>query len=353
MRIRFLYALTWLIISILSAGCNGHEIEQNQVYYVSWNEGSGKNRRLIEGADAATFKELDHPRYGIDKNSVYYETRKLADADPDSFVALLDYYGKDKHYAYKGASKIKGASGPTFEVLDGGPYSRDSRDYFFDTTALQVTDLKSFRMLSEVDQYGYWAKDKTHYYLLARKYPLADYASFTVLGEGYAKDKRKVYFRDRVVEGADPETFRVIEYAYGQDKYARYEGDKKLRIKDPDTFEVLQNGYTKDKFFVYSNDSIITGADPATFTIVTPKWARDKTTYYYQGKPMPIVDHKTFVTLQDDYAKDKNRVYYASYVVEGADPATFEVNEFTYAGKDKFGCYRNGERVDCNQADAE
>lgn len=231
MKIQTLSAFYKLMLSVLATVftcCNGYKIESDEVYFVDWNEARGKKKVLIRGADAKTFKALDQSRYAIDKNSVYYEEKKLAGADPKTFVSLPSYYGKDKHYAFRGASKIEGANGETFKILEGGVYSRDNKDYFFETAALHVSDIKSFKFLNEVDKYSGWAKDKTHYYIFFNKYPLADYESFTHLGKGYAKDKWQAYFEDKVVEGADPATFTVIKYGYAQDKHSKYQRSKKL-----------------------------------------------------------------------------------------------------------------------------
>jgi len=56
---KIFYFLAITVISILTS-CNSHDIDKEKVYYVSWNEGSGKNKTLIQGADAETFKELEH-----------------------------------------------------------------------------------------------------------------------------------------------------------------------------------------------------------------------------------------------------------------------------------------------------
>jgi hypothetical protein len=337
----------FLLIGFYASSCAHHDIEGKQVFYVSWNEGSGQRKALIKGADAQTFKELDYPAYAVDKQRVYYEAKTLKDADPQSFVALLDYYGKDNRHAYKGASKIDGAVANTFEVLDRGPYSKDQQDYYFDTLALKVGNYQSFVILNKEFDYGYWAKDKTHYFLNGRKFPLRDYPSFTNLAGGYAKDRFQAYFMDSVVVGADPATFTVREFAYAQDKSAQFERRKRLRIKDPQSYQVLQGGFTKDRLHVYARGVIVQRADPATFTTVDWKWQKDKSCYFYQGKPMPSIDYESFTLLQNNYSKDKNSVYYYDAIVVGADPSTFEVDEMTYAGKDKSGCYQDGEKVDC------
>ncbi len=345
------YFLAFVILSILTS-CHHHEIDGDNVYYIYWNEGSGKNKILIQGADAKTFRELEHTKYSIDQNHVYYEAEKLIDADPKTFVSLLNYYGKDARFAYKGAGKIDGADGNTFEVIDGGPYSKDYRDYYLDTIALKVSDLKTFTILDPNSDYGYWAKDKSFYYWSVKKCPLRDYESFLKIGNGYAKDKFQVYFQDSIVTYADPLTFRTQEFPYGQDKNNRYDGVKKLNIKDPDSFESLQFGFTKDKFNVYNNGNIVEDADPATFEFITGSmWAKDKKSYFFQGKAIPFIDYNSFRYLDYHYAIDKNNVYYDDQIIKGADSKTFIHIEGSQDGKDKNGCYRYGEKTDCKNID--
>lgn len=334
-------------VGLFAASCAHHDIENGHVFYVSWNEGNGQSKKLIIGADAQTFTELDHPKYAVDNQRVYYEAKLVKGADPQSFVALLDYYGKDKRHAYKEASQIADAAANTFEVLDGGPYSKDQQDYYFDTIALKVHDYQDFVILNNTSDFGLWAKDKTHYFLNGRKFPLRDYASFTTLAGGYAKDDFQVYFLDSMVVGADPSTFKVREFGYAQDKSAQFEGRKRLPIQDPQSYQILPDGFTKDRLHVYSKGAIVRAADPATFTTLSWAWQKDKSHYFYHGKLMPAIDYKSFTLLQDNYAKDKNSVYYYDAIVAEADPSTFEVDEMTYVGRDKSGCYQAGEKVDC------
>lgn len=334
-----------LITIIILTGCNSHETNGDRVYYVYWNEARGKNKTLIKGADAETFKELEHSEYGIDKNYVYYKAAKLKYANPKTFTSILDYYGKDNRYAYQGSRQIDGADGQTFVVIKGGPYSKDYKDYYFDTISLKVSDLRTFKILNENSDFGYWAKDKDYYYLSGRKHPLTDYETFVNIGNGYAKDKLQVYFGGSVVVGADPNTFKATKYSYGQDKSSRYYGAKKLNIKDPSSFEVLNFLYTKDKTHVYWNDTIVENADAKTFQIINWTWSKDKKSIFHRGKLVPYADRPTFKYLNYDYAIDKNNVYYKEKIIKGADSKSFIIPEGSDRGKDKNGRYSYGEKM--------
>jgi hypothetical protein len=345
-----IFIFTLILITTLTSCNNGYKVDDDKVYYKYWNSGMGFETKTFEiiGADPLTFKVLDEDNYAIDKKQAYYKGEPILNSDPKTFVPILDYYAKDNYHAFMETKTIKKADGRSFTVINGGPYSKDKNDFYFDTIALNVNDLNSFKILNKTDEYGYWAKDKTHYYILSKKYPLADYQTFINIGNGYAKDKFRAYFRNNIILNADISTFKSIQYGYAEDKNSKFDGHEKLNIKDSKSYQIIKNGYTKDKLHVYSDNAIINGADPDTFEIVDWKWEKDKSTYYYQGKAMKSIDYKTFILLENNYSTDKNKVYYYDKEVVGADPSTFTVNDITYIGKDKFNCYQDGEKVECN-----
>lgn len=344
-KIKLIYILAFIAISILSS-CMGYEIDGDKVYYFEWNEARGKVKYLIQGADAETFEELEHSEYAIDKNYVYYQSWKLKDANPKTFTSILDYYGKDDKYAYESWRQIDGADGKTFEVIEGGPYSKDHKDYYYDTIALKVSDLKTFKIIDKKKSFEYWAKDKSYCYYFGQKYPLADYKSFVIIGNSYAKDKFQVYFQGNVVIGADPKTFKTTQFSYGQDQRYRFYGEKKMNINDPKSFEVLNHGYTKDKIHVYRNDTIVENADPKTFEIINWTWSKDKKSIFHRGKRVPYVDPPTFKYLNYDYAIDKNHVYYYEEIIKGADAKSFKIlDDNSMDGQDKYGRISGYSRV--------
>ncbi|MCD6067278.1 MAG: hypothetical protein K0S33_2104 [Bacteroidetes bacterium] len=283
------YQLSVLLLCILLSACNSTEIEDGKVYYVSWNEGSGKVKTLIEGADADTYEKLSDSYYAIDKSHVFYQSVMLDGADPNSFKPIGEDYGKDARSVYRYAEKIPGADPASFKLLPDKPYAKDRNDYYFEAKPLQVNDMNSFRLLASENMYDYRAKDKTHYYIESKKFLLADYESFTL----------------------------------------------------------LRNGFALDTVNVYRLDSIVVGADPQTFKVLSDEWAKDRSACYYYGKAIAGIDVSSFEALGASYAKDKNNVYFNYWIMEGADPATIKVNTTTFVAKDRSGCYRDGQKIDC------
>jgi hypothetical protein len=68
------------------------------------------------------------------------------------------------------------------------------------------------------------------------------------------------------------------------------------------------------------------------------------------GRVLPNADSASFVVLNTWFGKYKNNVYYNTpSIIEGADSATFKLRKggCDVCAKDKHGCYRYEERVDC------
>lgn len=151
--------------------------DKHKVFY--WGE-------TFDGVDGATCRLLidDHDNdYILDSINVFFNSFKLEGRDPATFRVVKDYLTEDKY------------------------------DYYWHNKPLNVTDKKSFVLLSDPedsDSY-YWAKDKYYAYSLvnALRMQIADYSSFRPLSAFYASDKSQVYNRKGVVKNTKPETFKL------------------------------------------------------------------------------------------------------------------------------------------------
>lgn len=192
--------------------CNtGYQVNENEVLYKDWNEGSGYFYKDLSKVDIHSFQILKHSYYAKDKNYAYYTGKLIKGADTKTFHSISDYFAVDEFSAYHQNKKIDNANGKYFEPIDTGPYGKDKKDYYYYTAKMNVSDLGSFKVLDES-----WSKDKSFYYIQAMsdtvfKYPLADYNSFKLLGCGYAKDKVQVYYLGTVIKDADPSSFNVSD----------------------------------------------------------------------------------------------------------------------------------------------
>ena len=96
----------------------------------------GKYNQLIEGADPATFREMEYP-FSLDANHVYYlsvtnrqKINILEGANPATFEVLDSYYCRDSlhvwFYRYRPIHLIPEVDSKPFHELDYGYAKTDS-----------------------------------------------------------------------------------------------------------------------------------------------------------------------------------------------------------------------------------
>lgn len=195
---------------------------------------------------------------------------KEVHADPNTFEALSDIYGRDKYHVFFWGDVLEGVDAATFRIVDIGDdynytadkdhvyqfgfiienadpatfriiskdFAEDKNDYFWRNKSLKVVDKGSFVLVpdSEDPSVSYWGKDKYNAYNLPWhvSVPIKDYDSFRAVSARYALDSCQVYHRGSVVEGADPTTFKEILWDFGQDKNGIYYKHYKTDL-DPNT----------------------------------------------------------------------------------------------------------------------
>ena len=210
----------------LSSCYVGYSRTGGRVAYHDWNEGTGRNIQFLDRADALTFVVLAKGSYAKDREHVWYVTRLIEGADPESFVVLSNsiygrYYGKDKNHVYMQGSIIPAADPGTFRLLTF-PWSRDKAHVFLETDEVAIRDIESFEVLKVNSITGGWVRDEMAYYYGQREVTEADYTSFQILDDEYAKDKNRVYWWGRPVPSADPDTFEVLNHGWARDKSHRF-----------------------------------------------------------------------------------------------------------------------------------
>jgi len=217
-----LRAILGLIALCFLSGCAVHYlVEEDSVYFVHWNEGVGKSKLPVIGADAATFEHLTPPIYGKDKHAVYYHGELIEEADPEGFAPISKFYSRNREAVFWFRLRVTGADPKTFVPLTGD-WGRDAQDYYFKAHALMVTDHGASEFVPGYKQK--WVRDGHHYFYENHRIPSEDYAGFQVLHvTGYGKDTERVYFADRVLEGADAASFAMVgNTEIGMDKNGFY-----------------------------------------------------------------------------------------------------------------------------------
>lgn len=299
-----LFSLLFLLSSCLTIKPTYYEKDgQMHVKGAQWFE-PGKYDFLLEDADPATFRTIDH-YYTVDANHVYrldlfFGTRNnkivaLEQADPTTFELLGHGYSRDAHHVWYYSRLIHEADCKSFRVLQKDfartdsllfNYNRPvygvdpntvvfhSKHYIGDKNdvyrlepdylkPLHVSDKESFSIVQKKDdEFYFWAKDKNYVYYLGYhendsnivRSTIADYYSFEVVNHDYARDKVQVYYHDSILNEADPATMKSIEYfdqEFAKDKYHVFYRGKIVEGADPKTFKVQGNGIGRDQYREY------------------------------------------------------------------------------------------------------
>ncbi len=225
------FFLSIVVLTCLTS-CKGYTVKNHHVYYVYWNEGSGRNERLLEHADAASFSVLDNSEYGKDKFHVYNGTQIIPGADPSSFTLIDDYYAKDKYRGYFCGDSIATSTAEGFTVINSY-YAKDLHDVYYTTSPLHVCHPGNFKYIGPDDNLDLnsWSTDGCHYFYMQFKIPSEDYAHtrYFLKGGGMAADLHYVYFLDhainydidgkKVMDTVDVNSFKVTGFLECRDKF--------------------------------------------------------------------------------------------------------------------------------------
>jgi DKNYY family len=253
------------------------------------------------------------PRFARIGDQVFYRDATIAGADPVSFVALDDEYGKDKSAAF---------------FCDT---YRDSKDLFLLRRVLIVP------------------------------IPGVDASSFRVLREGYAVDTARPYFEGKPFAVRDVASFEVIDRTFSRDRVRGYYLRREIADSDGATFVPLDSYYARDQAHVYHvfldnppgptpmKPAAITvaNADANTFTSKSEGYAVDAKNVYYKGRAISSMP-ASFELLTRSYAKTAQEVFYLGTRIKGAQAASFNVLQPAVTdadAEDSGGRYLQGKRI--------
>lgn len=218
-----------ILSCILFSGCivgfAHYQKEDGRWAYVHWNEGQGRSVQFVDGADSATFRQLDEPEYAADKNHAYWCSQKIKNADGATFAHISGGFWRDAKRAFFEFREIPGADVATLQPFPINPWARDKHDAYRADEPMHAEDVGTFTPIDFT-----WAKDAKAYYAgrsskKEKKVP-CDYDSFVVLNSGYAKDKNRAYWQGVPIEGSDPASFHVLSEIRADDKSHQYSGDR-------------------------------------------------------------------------------------------------------------------------------
>lgn len=237
--------LLLLTLGLILTACtkDGFKIENGKVYYTYWTFSFGPQSHELPGADPATFKSVND-WLGRDARHVYFKNRLVEGADPTTVEAKKYPMFRDKNDYYIEGAPLHVADMKSFEVLEHNDmhiWSKDSHYAYYDSTRLEVGNIKQFKVV-EWD----YATDGVRVYVFGKMLPDSDPSTFVDVGSCYYKDKSHVWFLERPVEGADPASFELIGKGYAKDKTHIYY-DEKIVDADYDSFTIDQYGDPRDK----------------------------------------------------------------------------------------------------------
>lgn len=172
-----------------------------------WNRLLSRNCGVKTGPEAAWPKT----RYELYKGTVRYRSprgeRLVKKADPTSFEALSEAFGRDKIHVFFGDKIVKGADPNSFEVIDFLT-GRDKTAIYRTTQRCDECDVESFR---KVGKKQYVDKNAVYRGLGDDWKRSLDVDSETLveLNSWFSKDKNNVFYSGRVIPGADSVSFKL------------------------------------------------------------------------------------------------------------------------------------------------
>jgi hypothetical protein len=213
-----------IIIILFTASCSDadetyYEISGDEVLYHSvyrlgqeYYTKAHTSIEVVEGADAKTFQQLTK-YYGIDKLSVFNETKKLIKRDPATFKVIKRYVTADKYGVYYDNNIIPNSHGPSFRFLND-KYAVDDNQVYYNpsdpNSILHGIDKNSFSVLG--DDYSEYAKDKKQVFYKGKSIDDADVKSFSILKNDFSKDGTSIFFKREKIKEADYNSFQILSY---------------------------------------------------------------------------------------------------------------------------------------------
>ena len=155
----------WLISRVSS----GYEVADGRVYYRSFNNLTWKvERKEVTEADADSLKTIRRSGglYAADKQNVFFEGISISKADPSTFE-VLDWrgnYSRDAEHGYR--ASIPFSDDPKNLELLTRSYARDGQHVYFGSKAIEGADPESFVVDDEVSRK---AHDKNYRYNMERR----------------------------------------------------------------------------------------------------------------------------------------------------------------------------------------
>lgn len=151
-------------------------------------------------------------------------------------------------------------------------YLKDNTSVFYESKKIKNADPDSFKLLelNETNKNAYFSKDNKRVYFKGEEIESANPNQFNVIEGNYSKDNKSVFFKNKLIKDANPKSFRFIkplsgtnceiehDEFYATDEKFIYYGSMKIRDADLKTFETEYTCYkAHDKNYNYEKEKII------------------------------------------------------------------------------------------------
>lgn len=277
---------------------NGYHIGKQKVWYKT-SLGMSYTVTELEGADAPTFAVRtlvskttgDSSQYGMDKNAVFFGSKKIEGADLATFEFVIGGYSKDKNAVYYMGALL---------TRDLAHFSVVSRQFVKDSHAVYFGG-------------DVFSDDPAHFEEIGHP------------GSDYFKDSHQCWYDIYALKNADPATIRLIGRNAAADARRVFREMNEIEGADLKTFQALEYDFSRDARFVYFKNMTLEGVNPATFRAFNADYYADDQHCYYYMNLIPNADPATFQLVDSCYAKDARQVYCNGRVIPGAEPASFRI----------------------------
>ena len=229
---KMIFALVACMLVLLLTACVGgprYEVQGDCVVYRYWTFSFGWRNDTLPGADVATFTQM-RDWLGHDNRHVYYQNRLVPGVDVASLEPVRKPLFRDKNDYYYQTTPMRVNDVASFKVIkwfEDDFWAKDAQCAYYDTVRIEDADLPSFKILEMST-----AKDKNHVYYFGEVLPLADPATFEILGNSaYSRDKSHIWCGDDLLEGVDYETFTVDDLTKAHDKFGNFNWAKRGTIQ--------------------------------------------------------------------------------------------------------------------------
>lgn len=200
----------------------------NEMGYFKLKPIPGSHGRFFTVLSAHYAKDDRHVYYSSE--AADGKIHLLKEAVPDSFSVIGMNYATDQVHAFYRNNLLPSADPVSFRQWDQYTidYALDSTSIYFQDKRIEQADKATFRLLAD----DYAQDHKTAFYknnpLIS-----SHVTSFTVLQSGYAKDTERVYFEGKILTKADATSFALVDNDADRDAADRqysYKEGKRIKL---------------------------------------------------------------------------------------------------------------------------